>query len=174
MFSIRASIVARTGLKRCGLATVSDAQTPSFRIPLIDFARFTRSSPSEKKNVALEIVSAFKESGFIYLSGHGIPARAYCSFRGCGRLPTSCSDHPKYIHKGNSSVSSYRASLSTFRAQSADFFRMPMDLKQRLAWEDPRSNRGYVKIGRERVTQARCHYSSTSMFSSTTKCGIGY
>ena len=23
-----------------------------------------------------------------------------------------------------------------------------------LAWEDPRSNRGYVKIGRERVTQS--------------------
>jgi isopenicillin N synthase-like dioxygenase len=24
-----------------------------------------------------------------------------------------------------------------------------------LAWEDPRSNRGYVKIGRERVTQSK-------------------
>lgn len=24
-----------------------------------------------------------------------------------------------------------------------------------LAWEDPRSNRGYVKVGRERVTQSK-------------------
>jgi isopenicillin N synthase-like dioxygenase len=26
--------------------------------------------------------------------------------------------------------------------------------QSKLAWEDPRSNRGYVKIGRERVTQS--------------------
>lgn len=26
--------------------------------------------------------------------------------------------------------------------------------KDKLAWEDPRSNRGYVKFGRERVTQS--------------------
>jgi isopenicillin N synthase-like dioxygenase len=31
---------------------------------------------------------------------------------------------------------------------------MPVDVKETLKWEDPRSNRGYVKIGRERVTQA--------------------
>ena len=29
-----------------------------------------------------------------------------------------------------------------------------MVVQNGLAWEDPRSNRGYVKIGRERVTQA--------------------
>jgi hypothetical protein len=27
-------------------------------------------------------------------------------------------------------------------------------LQDKLAWEDPRANRGYVKIGRERVTQS--------------------
>ncbi len=27
-------------------------------------------------------------------------------------------------------------------------------IQDRLAWEDPRSNRGYVKVGRERVTQS--------------------
>jgi isopenicillin N synthase-like dioxygenase len=27
-------------------------------------------------------------------------------------------------------------------------------LQDKLAWDDPRSNRGYVKIGRERVTQS--------------------
>lgn len=31
---------------------------------------------------------------------------------------------------------------------------MPQDVKDTLRWEDPRSNRGYVKIGRERVTNA--------------------
>ncbi|KZP07746.1 Clavaminate synthase-like protein [Athelia psychrophila] len=38
--------------------------------------------------------------------------------------------------------------------RSGDFFRMPMDVKSKLAWEDPRANRGYVKFGRERVTQS--------------------
>lgn len=28
-------------------------------------------------------------------------------------------------------------------------------MKSTLAWEDPRSNRGYVKVGRERVTQSK-------------------
>ncbi|KAJ7498662.1 hypothetical protein FB451DRAFT_1016350 [Mycena latifolia] len=120
MFSLRASIFIRTGLKR-GLATVSDAQASSFRIPLIDFSRFRNEAGApEKEKVANEIVSAFKESGFVYLSGHGIPA------------PT----------------------IENAFSKSAEFFRMPMDVKDKLAWEDPRSNRGYVQIGRERVTQA--------------------
>ncbi|EUC65213.1 2OG-Fe(II) oxygenase family oxidoreductase [Rhizoctonia solani AG-3 Rhs1AP] len=38
--------------------------------------------------------------------------------------------------------------------QSAAFFKLPMDVKAKLAWEDPRSNRGYVMPGRERVTQS--------------------
>ncbi|KAG8759142.1 hypothetical protein FRC11_002468 [Ceratobasidium sp. 423] len=38
--------------------------------------------------------------------------------------------------------------------QSAEFFGLPMDVKAKLAWEDPRSNRGYVMPGRERVTQS--------------------
>ncbi|KAF9054972.1 Clavaminate synthase-like protein [Hymenopellis radicata] len=42
---------------------------------------------------------------------------------------------------------------NTFQ-KSAEFFRLPSELKDKLAWEDPRSNRGYVQIGRERVTQA--------------------
>ncbi|GBE79949.1 UPF0676 protein [Sparassis crispa] len=41
----------------------------------------------------------------------------------------------------------------TFK-KSAEFFSLPMELKSKLAWEDPRSNRGYVQIGRERVTQS--------------------
>ena len=60
--------------------------------------------------------------------------------------------------------------------QSAEFFRLPSSVKvgillltspklfllnmdeqlpqDKLAWDDPRANRGYVKIGRERVTQS--------------------
>ncbi|KZT12727.1 Clavaminate synthase-like protein [Laetiporus sulphureus 93-53] len=38
--------------------------------------------------------------------------------------------------------------------KSAEFFALPMEAKSKLAWEDPRSNRGYVQIGRERVTQS--------------------
>ncbi|KAG6880168.1 hypothetical protein C0992_004620 [Termitomyces sp. T32_za158] len=45
-------------------------------IPVIDFTQFREAErQSERKHVADKIVSAFKESGFIYLSGHGIPAR---------------------------------------------------------------------------------------------------
>lgn len=38
--------------------------------------------------------------------------------------------------------------------KSAEFFALPFEEKAKLAWEDPRSNRGYVQIGRERVTQS--------------------
>ena len=40
------------------------------------------------------------------------------------------------------------------RTQSASFFSLPISTKAALAWEDPRSNRGFVQQGRERVTQA--------------------
>ncbi|KAG8965047.1 hypothetical protein FRC03_001002 [Tulasnella sp. 419] len=38
--------------------------------------------------------------------------------------------------------------------KSADFFDMPVEKKEALAWRDPRANRGYVQKGRERVTQS--------------------
>jgi isopenicillin N synthase-like dioxygenase len=38
--------------------------------------------------------------------------------------------------------------------QSAEFFRLPDETKGRLAWDDPRANRGYVKVGRERVSES--------------------
>ncbi|EJD01010.1 Clavaminate synthase-like protein [Fomitiporia mediterranea MF3/22] len=38
--------------------------------------------------------------------------------------------------------------------KSAAFFKLPTDVKDKLAWEDPRANRGYVQQGRERVTQS--------------------
>lgn len=49
-------------------------QTPSFKIPLIDFSKFLKAtSPAEKRKTAEEIVAGFKEVGFIYLDKHGIP-----------------------------------------------------------------------------------------------------
>ncbi|CAE6441104.1 unnamed protein product [Rhizoctonia solani] len=44
--------------------------------------------------------------------------------------------------------------VDTAFKQSAEFFKLPIDIKAKLAWEDPRSNRGYVMPGRERVTQS--------------------
>ncbi|THH30679.1 hypothetical protein EUX98_g3496 [Antrodiella citrinella] len=38
--------------------------------------------------------------------------------------------------------------------KSDDFFNLPSEVKDTLAWKDPRANRGYVRIGRERVTQS--------------------
>ncbi|KAG7096712.1 hypothetical protein E1B28_004126 [Marasmius oreades] len=106
-----------------GLATVvADANDSNFRIPVIDFKKFrSANSAAEKKKTADEIVDAFKESGFIYVEGHGIPADT----------------------------------VSDVFKKSADFFKLPTEVKMKLAWEDPRSNRGYVQMGRERVTQSK-------------------
>ena len=38
--------------------------------------------------------------------------------------------------------------------QSAEFFKLPVEKKSELAWRDPRANRGFVQVGRERVTQS--------------------
>ncbi|KAG1846774.1 hypothetical protein DFJ58DRAFT_892104 [Suillus subalutaceus] len=37
---------------------------------------------------------------------------------------------------------------------SAEFFQLPEETKARLAWDDPKANRGYVQVGRERVSNA--------------------
>ncbi|KAI0729449.1 Clavaminate synthase-like protein [Fomitopsis betulina] len=105
------------------LATgAEDAKSDTtFRIPLIDFSKYrAAASLSEKRRTADEIVSGFKEVGFIYLDNHGIPESTI---------------------------------RHTFQ-KSAAFFQLPAEVKDKLAWEDPRANRGYVRIGRERVTQS--------------------
>ncbi|KAF8913765.1 Clavaminate synthase-like protein [Gymnopilus junonius] len=122
MLRYRFDVVLRLTLLQRHFATSLPQRADSqFRIPVIDFSKFrTSSSANEKKETATDIVSAFKESGFVYLSNHGID--------------------PLQVQ-------------STFK-KSSDFFSLPYDVKKRLAWEDPRSNRGYVEIGRERVTQS--------------------
>ncbi|TDL29219.1 Clavaminate synthase-like protein [Rickenella mellea] len=93
----------------------------TFRIPVVDFGKFkSASSGAQKRQTADEIVTAFKEVGFVYLSNHGIPEPV----------------------------------VKNVFEKSAAFFAMPVETKDKLAWEDPRANRGYVKPGRERVTQS--------------------
>ncbi|KAH8094883.1 Clavaminate synthase-like protein [Cristinia sonorae] len=105
--------------KTRALATI--AQDSSFRIPLIDFSKFSGAiSQAEKRRTADEIVNGFKNVGFIYLDKHGIP----------------------------------EATIQNVFRKSADFFKLPSEVKDTLAWKDPRANRGYVRIGRERVTQS--------------------
>jgi isopenicillin N synthase-like dioxygenase len=38
--------------------------------------------------------------------------------------------------------------------QAKTFFALDKEIKDKLAWQSPESNRGYVCQGRERVTQA--------------------
>ncbi|KAG6842028.1 hypothetical protein C0991_003554 [Blastosporella zonata] len=101
------------------LATAAH-NTKSF-IPVIDFTQFREAAGQpERKRVAEKIVSAFRESGFIYLTGHGIAP----------------------------------STIQNAFTKSTEFFAMPPTVKDELSWEDPRSNRGYVTVGRERVTQS--------------------
>ncbi|KAE9410018.1 Clavaminate synthase-like protein [Gymnopus androsaceus JB14] len=115
---VRASLYIRPfGLQKRRFASAAS----EFRIPVIDFSKFRAAkSDAEKKDTANEIVSAFKNSGFIYISNHGLP----------------------------------QETVSKVFQKSADFFKMPEETKARLAWEDPRANRGWVQSGRERVTQS--------------------
>ena len=53
---------------------VSSVSNGSFSIPIVDFSGFREATSLQgRQKVATEIVSAFKDSGFVYLSGHGIP-----------------------------------------------------------------------------------------------------
>jgi len=54
------------------LATAA-ANANTFRIPVIDFSKFKNElRPGRRQKTAEEVVTAFKESGFIYLKNHGI------------------------------------------------------------------------------------------------------
>lgn len=73
MLFLRPLLAARTASKTRCLVTVAQ-DLSSFNIPVINFAKFREASSSfEKQKTADEIVSAFRETGFIYLSDHGIP-----------------------------------------------------------------------------------------------------
>ncbi|KIM26349.1 hypothetical protein M408DRAFT_330697 [Serendipita vermifera MAFF 305830] len=107
--------------QRC-LATLAQEvlRDETFHIPVVSFSKFRKAkSSAEKEQTANEVVTAFKEVGFVYLKDHGIS--------------------PEVID-------------NAFK-QSAEFFKLPMEEKMKIPWDDPRANRGYVARGRERVTQ---------------------
>jgi len=59
-----------------GLATLAQdvKSDATFRIPVVDLTKFrTSHSKADQRYTADEVVTAFKEVGFVYLSGHGIP-----------------------------------------------------------------------------------------------------
>ncbi|KAF8325168.1 Clavaminate synthase-like protein [Cantharellus anzutake] len=99
------------------LATVSDQH---FRVPVIDFAPFWSDSEGMKKEVARQVVDAFKNIGFMYIKNHGVD----------------------------------EVFVQEVFHESDKFFALPQAVKDELAWKDPRANRGYVKQGRERVTDS--------------------
>jgi len=69
MLFTRTNLPVRLAHRYRGFAS----QDGSFSIPVVNFSKFRlASSPKEKQQTAGEIVSAFKKSGFIYLSNHGI------------------------------------------------------------------------------------------------------
>ncbi|KAJ2916414.1 hypothetical protein MD484_g3991, partial [Candolleomyces efflorescens] len=128
-FTVKSLVVVSKGARLRTLATAAAAANgKAFSIPVIDFSKFKQArSAAEKQETAEEIVTAFKESGFVYLSNHGIPRDTVQNAfqKACASLPLS-----------------------------KEFFALPPEIKDSLAWEDPRANRGYVQIGRERVTQS--------------------
>ncbi|KAH6915105.1 hypothetical protein BKA70DRAFT_1258008 [Coprinopsis sp. MPI-PUGE-AT-0042] len=119
MVLLHSRFIVRQALGRRGLANAVNLE--GFKIPVVDFSKFAKAqSKDQRRTTAVEIVSAFKNSGFVYLSNHGIPEGTV---------------------------------QNTFQ-KSKEFFDLPFETKAALAWEDPRSNRGYVAKGRERVTQS--------------------
>jgi isopenicillin N synthase-like dioxygenase len=58
-----------------------------------------------------------------------------------------------FVYLGNHGIRD-RVVREAFR-RSDEFFGLPLEKKRALAWEVPRSNRGYVQQGRERVTTSQ-------------------
>ncbi|KJA29911.1 hypothetical protein HYPSUDRAFT_245346 [Hypholoma sublateritium FD-334 SS-4] len=95
------------------------------------------------------------------LSSFSIPVIDFAKFRSAespeGRKQTAkdivnAFKESGFVYLKNHGVTP--AEVQTVFQKSAEFFHLPSDVKNGLAWEDPRSNRGFVKVGRERVTQA--------------------
>ncbi|KIW15824.1 hypothetical protein PV08_05874 [Exophiala spinifera] len=86
-------------------------------IPVINFQNFLQGDRNTRVEAARAILDAFRNSGFIYLSNHGVS----------DEMVNDCFSHV------------------------AHFFARPQDQKDSLAWTDARTNRGYVKAGREKL-----------------------
>jgi len=96
---------------------MSDQQ---LHVPVVDFGKFWTGSQADRLAISRDVVKAFKDIGFMYISNH----------------PIDQSVKDKVFQ------------------ESSDFFALPDSIKDQLAWRDPKANRGYVKQGRERVTNS--------------------
>ena len=93
----------------------------------------------EKRKTADEIVNGFKEVGFIYLEGHGIPQSTIDNV-----FEKVCALLTKQLHVD-----------VTFMNQSAEFFRLPSSVKVRiplvtqtfLMGMNKKTATGYTRIG---------------------------
>jgi len=66
------ALVVSKGFARSFATAAGDGKP--FSIPVINFSKYRNAkSDAEKQQTATDIVSAFKESGFVYLTNHGIP-----------------------------------------------------------------------------------------------------
>jgi hypothetical protein len=71
MIILRQRAIANVFSQR-GFATVAPT-AGAFKIPVVDFSNFkSEAGPKQRQQTAEEVVTAFKESGFIYLQNHGI------------------------------------------------------------------------------------------------------
>lgn len=114
-------------------------------VPTIDFGPYLNGTQEEKEAVAKELFQAASTVGFMMLKNF------HSAIGGKEKVEEAFD-----MVSDGFPTASCRLSLTTPTSllQTKQFFQLPMDVKDRLAWQSPESNRGYVKQGRERVTQA--------------------
>ena len=100
-------------------------------------------------------MDGFKEVGFIYLRGHGVPPSTVDHVfkkEGCFLVTTRL--FVEIVLESECRIFPF-AIFCQSRVSATPITHMNRRLPQdELAWKDPRANRGYVKIGRERTTQS--------------------
>lgn len=116
--------------KACSRSASASSTKGASGIPVIDFSKFlsplsySEIAPSNQEQEALRLETARKLVNAFKSSG--------------------------FVYLTNHSLTKQEVQ-EAFNA-SASFFALPDMIKERLAWRDPRANRGYVRPGRERVT----------------------
>lgn len=114
-------------------------------VPIIDFAPYLTGSEEDKLKVAQELYDACTKVCSPSLSrAHPILLRSD---------PILNIQVGFLMLRNFDSIIPHSQVSKTFEA-TKKFFDLPFEEKDKLEWECPESNRGYVRQGRERVTQA--------------------
>jgi non-haem dioxygenase in morphine synthesis N-terminal len=96
----------------------------NFHVPVVNFSKFWSGSPQDRLAVSNEVVRAFKEVGFLYIKNHNIDqniiARTFHEVRG---VRTTYDDDI----------------IDSIFPKSDEFFKLPQEVKDQLAWEGPLS-----------------------------------